>query len=375
MIRWRSAPVGSGRTAQCVPIHSLRAGRWAGGLILSLSPLPEHRHDPGRHHCLANPRRAALRDEIALLDSGTRRLSPPAIRCSPPTWRPAGSRSKLKRGCRARTCRSSSMTTAKASLPRRRDRLAALGYTNVRALEGGLKAWRRCRLRTVPGRQLLRKSLWRAGRVAPPHAVAAGGRSRRADRRKANIAILDVRRFDEYATMNIPGSVSVPGAELVLRAATRRARSRDHHHRQLRRPHPLDHRHAVADQCRRRQQGGGAAQRHDRLDAGQTDARARRRQARRGRRLRRRRKPTPATSPIAPASGVSARKKRGARRRRRTARSIASTSATPRNMPPATSPAFATMPGGQLVQEIDMAAPGARRAHRAVRRSRASAPT
>jgi rhodanese-related sulfurtransferase len=36
--------------------------------------------------------------------------------------------------------------------------------------------------------------------------------------RKANIRILDVRRFDEYATMNIPGSVSVPGAELVLRA-------------------------------------------------------------------------------------------------------------------------------------------------------------
>ena len=35
---------------------------------------------------------------------------------------------------------------------------------------------------------------------------------------KANIRILDVRRFDEYATMNIPGSVSVPGAELVLRA-------------------------------------------------------------------------------------------------------------------------------------------------------------
>src|SRR5262249_62360444 len=28
-----------------------------------------------------------------------------------------------------------------------------------------------------------------------------------------------VRRFDESATMNIPGSVSVPGAELVLRAA------------------------------------------------------------------------------------------------------------------------------------------------------------
>src|SRR6202035_779112 len=35
---------------------------------------------------------------------------------------------------------------------------------------------------------------------------------------EANIAVLDVRRFDEYETMNIPGSISVPGAELVLRA-------------------------------------------------------------------------------------------------------------------------------------------------------------
>jgi rhodanese-related sulfurtransferase len=36
--------------------------------------------------------------------------------------------------------------------------------------------------------------------------------------KKANIRILDVRRFDEYATMNIPGSISVPGGELVFRA-------------------------------------------------------------------------------------------------------------------------------------------------------------
>jgi len=36
--------------------------------------------------------------------------------------------------------------------------------------------------------------------------------------RRGDVAILDVRRFDEYSTMNIPGSVSVPGAELVLRA-------------------------------------------------------------------------------------------------------------------------------------------------------------
>ncbi|BBQ00379.1 thiosulfate sulfurtransferase [Burkholderia sp. SFA1] len=32
------------------------------------------------------------------------------------------------------------------------------------------------------------------------------------------LVVLDARRFDEYRTMNIPGSVSVPGAELALRA-------------------------------------------------------------------------------------------------------------------------------------------------------------
>ena len=31
--------------------------------------------------------------------------------------------------------------------------------------------------------------------------------------------ILDARRFDEYQTMSIPGGISVPGAELVLRVA------------------------------------------------------------------------------------------------------------------------------------------------------------
>ena len=37
---------------------------------------------------------------------------------------------------------------------------------------------------------------------------------------KADIAILDARRYDEYHTMSIPTGTSVPGAELVLRAGT-----------------------------------------------------------------------------------------------------------------------------------------------------------
>lgn len=36
----------------------------------------------------------------------------------------------------------------------------------------------------------------------------------------ADMVVLDARRFDEYATMNIPGGINVPGAELVLRART-----------------------------------------------------------------------------------------------------------------------------------------------------------
>ncbi|WP_060482647.1 rhodanese homology domain-containing protein [Pseudomonas sp. NBRC 111119] len=35
----------------------------------------------------------------------------------------------------------------------------------------------------------------------------------------ANVVVLDARRFDEYQTMSIPGGISVPGAELVLRVA------------------------------------------------------------------------------------------------------------------------------------------------------------
>lgn len=35
---------------------------------------------------------------------------------------------------------------------------------------------------------------------------------------KANMVVLDARRYDEYQTMCIPGGISVPGAELVLRA-------------------------------------------------------------------------------------------------------------------------------------------------------------
>lgn len=95
---------------------------------------------------------------------------------------------------------------------------ADLGYTDVRELEGGLGAWREAGYELFQDVNSYAKAfgeLVEARRHTPSlpaddiAALISSG---------ADIAILDVRRFDEYATMNIPGSVSVPGAELVLRA-------------------------------------------------------------------------------------------------------------------------------------------------------------
>ncbi len=96
--------------------------------------------------------------------------------------------------------------------------LAALGYTNISALDGGLKAWRAAGYEVFEDVNSYSKAfgeLVEARRHTPSFSADEVAKLI-AD--KANIAILDVRRFDEYATMNIPGSVSVPGAELVLRA-------------------------------------------------------------------------------------------------------------------------------------------------------------
>jgi rhodanese-related sulfurtransferase len=98
------------------------------------------------------------------------------------------------------------------------DQLAALGYSNIRQLAGGLRGWKQAGFELFQDVNSYAKAfgeLVEHRRHTPSlaaeevGALIAGG---------ANIQILDVRRFDEYATMNIPGSMSVPGAELVLRA-------------------------------------------------------------------------------------------------------------------------------------------------------------
>ena len=98
------------------------------------------------------------------------------------------------------------------------DRLAGLGYTNIRQLEGGLQAWKSAGYELFADVNSYAKAFGelvesrRHTPSLPAEDVAALISS------NANIAVLDVRRFDEYETMNIPGSVNVPGGELVLRA-------------------------------------------------------------------------------------------------------------------------------------------------------------
>jgi rhodanese-related sulfurtransferase len=96
--------------------------------------------------------------------------------------------------------------------------LAALGYTDVAVLEGGLGGWRAAGYELFQDVNSYSKAfgeLVEARRHTPSlpaEDVAA------LIEEKADIAILDARRPIEYATMNIPGSHSAPGAELVLRA-------------------------------------------------------------------------------------------------------------------------------------------------------------
>ncbi|MFJ4376280.1 rhodanese-related sulfurtransferase [Pseudomonas japonica] len=99
------------------------------------------------------------------------------------------------------------------------ERLRALGYSDVAVLEGGLAGWREAggelfRDVNVPSKAF--GELVESLRHTP--SLAAEEVQQLLDD-KADVVVLDARRFDEYQTMSIPGGISVPGAELVLRVA------------------------------------------------------------------------------------------------------------------------------------------------------------
>jgi rhodanese-related sulfurtransferase len=95
--------------------------------------------------------------------------------------------------------------------------LQQLGYTNVHQLEGGLAGW------IAAGGEVFRDvkvpskafgELVESRRHTP--SLPAQDVQALLDAR-ADVVVVDARRFDEYQTMSIPTAISVPGAELVLR--------------------------------------------------------------------------------------------------------------------------------------------------------------
>jgi rhodanese-related sulfurtransferase len=96
-------------------------------------------------------------------------------------------------------------------------RIAALGYSDVSILEGGLAAYARvgevfCDV-NVPSKAF--GELVEAIRHTPSVSASEAKTLIESER---DLVVLDARRFEEYRTMSIPRGISVPGGELALRA-------------------------------------------------------------------------------------------------------------------------------------------------------------
>jgi rhodanese-related sulfurtransferase len=96
--------------------------------------------------------------------------------------------------------------------------LDRLGYRNVYGLAGGLDGWRQAGLELFQDVNSYSKAFGELveHRRQTPSLSAQEVQGLR--ERGEPMVVLDARPFDEYTTMAIPGGVNVPGAELVLRA-------------------------------------------------------------------------------------------------------------------------------------------------------------
>ncbi|WP_454916448.1 rhodanese-like domain-containing protein [Xanthobacter sediminis] len=96
-------------------------------------------------------------------------------------------------------------------------RLAAIGYGDVRVLSGGLPAWRAAGFETYKSVNSRNKAFAEVVEHAfhtPAIAAIELDRLRRAG---TDLVILDSRTPEEFARFHVPGAVSCPGADLVLK--------------------------------------------------------------------------------------------------------------------------------------------------------------
>lgn len=96
--------------------------------------------------------------------------------------------------------------------------LESLGYTQVATLRGGLAGWREAGFELFQDVNSYSKAFGELVESRRHTPSLAAEELNALITSRADIAILDARRYDEYNTMSIPTSTSVPGAELVLRA-------------------------------------------------------------------------------------------------------------------------------------------------------------
>jgi rhodanese-related sulfurtransferase len=96
-------------------------------------------------------------------------------------------------------------------------RLKELGYTGLAVLDGGVPAWKNAGYEVFTGMSVPGKAFgeWIALHYETPEITAEDLHRKLAA--GDDVVILDSRPANEYANMNIPGSINVPGSELVYR--------------------------------------------------------------------------------------------------------------------------------------------------------------
>jgi len=97
-------------------------------------------------------------------------------------------------------------------------RLERLGYSNVRALKGGLEGWRQAGFELFQDVNSASKAFGELVETRRHTPSLPATEAKALIDAEPNLVVLDARRWDEYQTMSIPRGVSTPGAELVLRA-------------------------------------------------------------------------------------------------------------------------------------------------------------
>ncbi|HVC61198.1 MAG TPA: rhodanese-like domain-containing protein [Acetobacteraceae bacterium] len=98
-------------------------------------------------------------------------------------------------------------------------RMAALGYTDVSVLHGGIAAWEAAGYRLYSGVHVPSKAFAEVVEHEAGTPWITAERLKALLDSRADIALFDSRSYDEYHDNSIPGAISVPGAELVYRFA------------------------------------------------------------------------------------------------------------------------------------------------------------